>query len=150
MKRSDALVSLSRDHHAALVHALRLKRATVADLETTVAVFLAFLLGDGRRHFTLEESVVLPALPVGATALCDRVRAEHTRIYEAARALGGQPEVAPARALGHLLADHVRFEERELFAMVEELPDHILIDVARRLDGAETVSGSGGLDDAAR
>ena len=142
MKRSDALVSLSQDHHAALVHALRLKRATAAEVDTTVAVFLAFLVGDGRRHFALEESVVLPALPVGAAALADRVRTEHARIIDEAEALGGHPEVAAAHSLGRLLTDHVRFEERELFAAVEELPDHVLIEVATRLEVEGSVQPS--------
>jgi hypothetical protein len=126
MKRSPELAPLSRDHHVALQHALRLRRATEEDLEATVAVFLAFLLGEGGRHFVQEESILLPALPAGAANVGARLVVEHARIRGDARELGARPTVAAAHALGELLAAHVRFEERELFPMLER---HIQPDV---------------------
>jgi hypothetical protein len=134
MKRSPELAPLSRDHHVALDHALRLRRATASDLETTVAVFLAFLLGDGGRHFAREESVLLAALPAGAADAGERLVAEHARIRRDAEALGEKPSVPAARALGDLLAAHVRFEERELFPMLERhVPPDVLASIGSRL-----------------
>lgn len=134
MKRSPELTPLSRDHHVALEHALRLRRATEADLERTVAVFLAFLLGEGGRHFAQEEAILLPALPAGAAGFGARLVAEHVRIRCEAQALAAVPTVPAAHALGELLAAHVRFEERELFPMLEHhaRPD-VLATIGSRL-----------------
>lgn len=121
MKRSVALAPLSRDHHEALFAALTLKRATKpADGER----FLEFWRAHGRRHFQVEEEVLLPGWsdlagdpdpqPVA------RVATEHLAIRVGARraaagALGAEELVA----LGELLERHVRFEERELFPLIE-------------------------------
>jgi hypothetical protein len=137
MKRSAELAPLSRDHHVALAHTLRLRRADAATLETTVAVFLAFLLGDGRRHFAAEEAVLLPALPDDAADVGARMVAEHRRIREDAAALGARPDVGAAQALGELLNAHVRFEEGEVFPRLEELPGAGLAAIGRRLEAHE-------------
>ena len=119
MKRSSLLAPLSRDHHVALVHALRLRRATEGDLAAVVAGFLAFLLGPGREHFA-EEELLAPQVP--DACLAARMLDEHDEILRRAERLGEDPEVADARALGELLAGHVRFEERELFPLLETAP----------------------------
>ena len=116
MKRSARLAPLSRDHHVALWHALRLRRATGDDVAEVVAGFLAYLLGPGRRHFAEEEQLV-PEVP--DTALAARMLDEHDEILRRAERLGEDPQVAEARAVGDLLAGHVRFEERELFPLLE-------------------------------
>ena len=125
MKRSDALIPLSHDHHHALDAALRLRRADAGTVGNAVASFLEFWERDGARHFAIEEQLVLPALPetdeTWRTAT-ERIRAEHAEIRaRAARlaTLGGEERLAVAAELGAMLRDHVRFEERELFPMVE-------------------------------
>jgi|SRR5215217_8507334 len=133
MKRSAALATLSRDHHVTLAHALKLRRAGDHDVAATTAVFLAHLVGDGRRHFAQEEAVLVPALPPDAAPLGERMKAEHAEIIERAAALGAEPSVDAAHELGELLAEHVRFEERELFTAIETLPTDTLADIAERL-----------------
>jgi hemerythrin-like domain-containing protein len=124
MKRSAALAALSRDHHHALEAALRLRRAGAGDLDGAVALLHAFWEPRGRRHFEIEEQLILPALPQADAAWGEataRIRDEHARIRAAVDALparGGG--VDAAHALGQLLHDHVRFEERHLFALLEE------------------------------
>ena len=116
MKRSAQLAPLSRDHHVALVHALRLRRATEADVAAVVAGFLAFLLGPGREHFA-EEELLAPQVP--DACLAARMLDEHDEILRRAEQLGRDPRTEEAHAVGELLADHVRFEERELFPLLE-------------------------------
>ena len=111
MKRGARLAPLSRDHHVALVHALRLRRATDEDVAAVVAGFLAFLLGPGREHFA-EEELLAPRVP-------DACLDEHDEILRRAQQLGREPRTGEAHAVGELLADHVRFEERELFPLLE-------------------------------
>src|SRR5689334_2352619 len=108
MKRSPELQPLSHDHHHALDVARRLKRATEADLEDVRAYRDRFWAERGAAHFD-EEERMFNAGNVPAEML-DRMLREHAQIRAATVA-----SVAEAHALGTLLHDHVRFEERELF-----------------------------------
>jgi hypothetical protein len=144
VKRSAALAPLSRDHHQALEVALRLRRAQDADAAAAVERFQAFWHAIGSRHFEIEEELLLPALPESAPrwrAACERVRDEHARLRAAGDALAAQPSAADARAAGELLHDHVRFEERELFGLLEEgLDPDALRALGRAVDEAERAS----------
>jgi hypothetical protein len=123
MKRSPALTLLSRDHHHALEAALRLRRARADDLDAAVARLEKFWEPRGRRHFEIEEALILPAVPESDAEWresCARVLEEHEAIRTGAAALSAEPDVEAAHALGALLANHVRFEERQLFVLLEE------------------------------
>jgi iron-sulfur cluster repair protein YtfE (RIC family) len=119
MKRTAELAPLSRDHHVALEHALKLRRASEDDLGAVVAAFLAFLVTDGRAHFAQEEDLLAPQVPADHAHLAGRMQAEHDEILRRAEVLGRRLDVASARELGEVLSRHVRFEERELFPMLE-------------------------------
>lgn len=144
MKRSPALAVLSRDHHHALEAALRLRRAHTGDLDAAVAHLQAFWHPRGRRHFEIEERLILPALPPtdvdwrDATA---RVRDDHARIRRAVDALpsgGGEARLEAAHGLGRMLRDHVRFEERHLFELLEaRLPEADLARLGAAVERAE-------------
>jgi hypothetical protein len=145
VKRSAALAALSRDHHHALDAARRLRRAGGGDLDAALAHLQAFWDPRGRRHFEIEERLVLPALPETdpdwreATA---RVRDEHARIRAAVAAVlapgGDGDRVEAAHALGTLLHDHVRFEERHLFGLLEaRLPERDLAGLGEAIERAE-------------
>jgi hemerythrin HHE cation binding domain-containing protein len=134
MKRTPELAPLSRDHHVALEHALRLRRASTENAATAVAAFLAFLVDDGRAHFAQEEALLVPVVPPDRADLAKRMLDEHEEILHRATALGKCPEAAHARELGELLSRHVRFEERELFPLLEHrLPAKRLIEIGRDL-----------------
>jgi hemerythrin-like domain-containing protein len=128
VQRSEALAPLSRDHQHALYAALRLRRAERATITDAVEHFLRFFEDEGRRHFEIEEELVLPALPgddVDWSASVARVREDHEAIRAAAAELvSGGGDVDAARALGERLHDHVRFEERALFPMLEARLSH--------------------------
>ena len=126
MKRSPELAGLSRDHHRALEAALRLRRATAADLDDAVARFLEFWRDHGQRHFEIEEEVLLAALPEDDgewAATSRRIRGEHDEIRSGAAALETAPDAERARQLGALLNAHVRFEERDAFPLLERRLD---------------------------
>jgi hemerythrin-like domain-containing protein len=143
MKRSEALRELSRDHHRALEAALKLRRATDADAQQAAVEFLEFWRDHGALHFRLEEDVLLP----GAASHLDptdpdvvRVLTDHVEIRRRAGDLGDGADVGAAQlnALGEILTDHVRHEERVLFPMIEEaLSDDELAALAQRVDEAE-------------
>jgi hypothetical protein len=122
LKRSEALQSLSRDHHQALVLAQRLQRSD--DPGEAAAEFLEFWKTEGALHFRVEEEVLMPVwalLGTVQTEAAERLAAEHLRIRAAAMALAAEaPSLADVRELGTQLAAHVRFEERELFELIEQ------------------------------
>lgn len=123
MQRSDELSPLSREHHVALEMALRLKRAAPTDAEAVQAAFLRFFVDEGQRHFQAEEEFLLPAFARHAAAEDPdvvRVLVEHVELRRRAQDLAGGPvSLEDLHALGELLSDHVRHEERALFPRIE-------------------------------
>jgi hypothetical protein len=118
-KRSAALTPLSHDHQHALEAALRLRRAEPGTVADAIAHFRRFFEREGRRHFAIEEQLLVPALPDGDAEWApgvQRVLADHEAIRAQAERLH---PVADARSLGERLNAHVRFEERTFFAILE-------------------------------
>lgn len=125
MKRSQALISLSHEHHHALFVAKLMRDAT--EVEPTAGKFADFWNDEGALHFRIEEEVLLPGsdLP-GPSADPDvaRVFDEHLDIRRRAlRVLSGDASIDDLHQLGTVLADHVRFEERQLFPRIESSLD---------------------------
>jgi hemerythrin-like domain-containing protein len=129
MKRSTALIPLSRDHHHALVIAARLTRATPETAAAAREAFLEYWEQAGRRHFREEEEILLPAYAAHGDPhhqTVARVLCEHVDIRARADALARAPEPAvdALQDLGSALATHVRLEERGLFPLIEQtLPE---------------------------
>ncbi|MCX7169443.1 MAG: hemerythrin domain-containing protein [Proteobacteria bacterium] len=124
MKRSAALIQLSREHHAALVLAKRARRMNLAD-RVAVLRFMAEAAATFTRelepHFQIEETMLLPALTsAGETALVKRTLAEHEKLRWLAQQLQAE-DAAYITRFGAALEAHVRFEERELFARAESV-----------------------------
>lgn len=140
MKRSEALAMLSRDHHHALVVAQKLKRAEAETAEAARAQFLEYWNDEGRRHFQLEEELLLPAFASHGDArhpLVLRVLGDHVTIRSRAAQLAATsaPQTDALRELGVELSAHVRLEERELFPAIEAaIPPDELLALARALD----------------
>ena len=145
MKRSPALVPLGHDHHRALEAALRLRRATDESVSEDLAYFREFWADHvHRRHFEIEEELVLPAI-TGDQAwdeMAERVRRDHRQIRAWA---DSADSVGDAHTLGALLNDHVRFEERELFEFMEARLDPGELDrLGRKVEAARPEAlGSG-------
>jgi len=121
MKRAEALQPLSREHQGALAVAKALSEAE--DREAAARTLLEFWRADGRRHFRIEEEVLLPGWAFVAEvdwAGAERMLREHLEIRrQVLRTEAGEIDLDELRALGRLLHDHVRYEERQLFPEVE-------------------------------
>jgi hemerythrin-like domain-containing protein len=142
MKRAEAMRQLSRDHHKALVVAQSLRRVEAPGIQACALEFLAFWRDHGRRHFQVEEEVLLPAYERFATAEEDavvRVLTDHVTIRRRAADIeAGAKSVGSLRELGMILDDHVRHEERVLFPRIEQaLPATELGNLARAIERAE-------------
>jgi len=139
MKRSEALRSLSRDHHQALVVAQHLRRAD--NPEEAVGQFHQFWKESGRLHFRVEEEVLLPWWALLGTVdgeAAARVAREHLSIRRAAMSLDAETSLEQIHDLGEELEAHVRFEERELFPLLEaNLDEEALTRLANTVTEAE-------------
>jgi hemerythrin len=126
VKRHPALVPLSHDHHHELVRARSLRRAAGADAEGRLAAarpFLDFFARETLRHFRDEEEALFPLLGLEHPDIVRALR-EHNEIHGEVRTLraleaGGEVPPEALERLGSLVEAHVRWEERELFELVQ-------------------------------
>lgn len=131
MRRHDALIPLTHDHHHALARARRLRRA--ADGEDTAEQldaareFLRFFSEHTLLHFREEEEELFPLVvdEEGApTDLLTRILLEHVRLHRLVHRLeaeveGAHPTPETLREIGDTLKAHIRTEENELFPAIE-------------------------------
>jgi len=144
MKRSEALRTLSHQHHQGLFAALQLKRADRETAADAREAFIDFFEREGARHFRIEEELLLPAF--ARHAGCDepaivRVLTEHVELRRRGQDLEAEadPDEGALRELGERLERHIRFEERVLFPMIEEaLPPDELERLAAAIERAES------------
>ena len=141
-RRHETLIPLTHDHHHALAQARRLEHAAAsedgADRLTAANDFLNFYFGRAVRHFHEEEELFFAPLiddpeardPV-LRAVSDHLRL-HALVRRVKRGLSRKSvDTEVLRRISELLTEHVRFEEDELFPLVERLiPEEDLQDLA--------------------
>lgn len=123
MQRSPALQPLSREHHTALKLAQACERVAgssdAAEVERTCRRALAACASELKAHFEAEEQTLLPLLSgTREQPLAERTLAEHRQLYAMLDGLQ-RNDAATLGRFGQCLAAHVRFEERELFPVLE-------------------------------
>ena len=141
-RRHDALLPLTHDHHHALRNARMLRlaaeRGDPAARTEAVHAFLRFFRTEAVVHFREEEEVIFPLVALrerSPSAGIERVLKEHVLLHALVRELEGQAAADDLAAetmlaLAQLLHAHVRFEEDELFPLIEELAADELGDVS--------------------
>ena len=126
IKRHQALVSFSRDHHFGLLLVWKIKQglANAIDAERISNYVLYFFEKDLQQHFEEEEQILFPKLPVD-NVLRRRAEKEHAMIYDMIGQLrNDRTNEKLLLQFAETLKDHIRFEERELFAFLQ----HVLTD----------------------
>jgi len=125
MKRAAELRALSEDHHHGLVLATKAKLAATGEgavsaddlWKEVVRTFESEL----EPHFRIEESLIVPALEAaGASEPVRRLLEEHAALRDLTSPKNPRTPAA-LRRFGELLARHIRFEERELFELAQEV-----------------------------
>jgi hemerythrin-like domain-containing protein len=140
-RRHEALVPLTHNHHHALAQARRLRELRVDDpsgVRRAADDFVNFYLGRARHHFREEEELFFSPVVDDdrARKLVTRAVTEHLRLHAHVNRLRrqlsrGDIEIGVLRSIAELLASHVRFEEQELFPLIEGLiPEDDLLDLA--------------------
>ena len=138
MKRHESLISLSREHHGALILAQLLKKdapiykglPTTPEDKSTYAV--EFYKAELEKHFEEEEDLVIKKIR-GINSALDQVADEIIAEHVALRALfqdlhPGDGLVAKLNETGVVLEKHIRKEERLFFPMIQELCDEKILE----------------------
>ena len=131
-KRHETLIPLTHDHHHALAQARRLRDVAKSNDETQrrnlANDFINFYFGRAVRHFHEEEELFFAPLidHPEARDLVVRAVSDHLRLHALVRTVKRQVSEGEADQeildrISGLLTEHVRFEEQELFPMVERL-----------------------------
>ena len=125
MKRSPELRDLSEDHHHGLVLARKAKRAGSREGDLSVSEVWAEAEARFRAeldpHFGIEEAFIGAALErLGETKLAGRLYEEHASLRKFFVPEAGRGPADLSR-FGELLEKHIRFEERELFAVAQRV-----------------------------
>lgn len=132
MKRHKSLISLSNDHQHVLSLALKLKyskKPLSSTLQEEISSLKKTLFDkfekDIRPHFLLEETCLVPLFE--NNALLNQMLDEHKKLEGLYNKITKNTENwdlnhqrEKLNLLGELLDLHIRFEERELFPMIEE------------------------------
>lgn len=121
IKRSKALMPLSREHHFDLLLAWKLRKGLAYEVAPDrMAAYIRYLDENlMRAHFEDEEKELFSHFPEDQQV--QRALAEHRQVRNLVdRIVSGQQQDADSfNALADLVEAHVRFEERELFPYLE-------------------------------
>ncbi len=137
MKRHKSLISLSREHHLALVQAYNLRHLGSEKInlpaQEAVENFLSFWDEELVKHFRKEEEILLPKLARYSkdhTNEITQLLLEHLdlrcRLDELKSCVQSNqiPEFSTLNEFGEQLYKHIRFEEDIFFALIEKnLPE---------------------------
>ncbi|WP_415891376.1 hemerythrin domain-containing protein [Neptuniibacter sp. SY11_33] len=118
MKRVEALIPLSHDHHKALVtvkHINDLRKEADREVDEYWQAKREVIYRELKPHFDQEERALLPLLIGEGEPLADRLVADHKQLLSM---LDGD-DSSVANRFAELLKEHVRFEERNLFPWLE-------------------------------
>jgi hypothetical protein len=124
IKRHQALVSFSKEHHFGLLLVWKIRRGLLNAIsaERISRYVLFFFNEDLKTHFKEEEQMLFSKLPATDT-LRLQAEAEHEKIYLLAEAIAGAADEQDLlREFADTLETHIRFEERILF---NHLQNHI-------------------------
>jgi hemerythrin-like domain-containing protein len=137
MKRHPSLKKLSSDHHHGLVYSKKLISAagkTLAEAEEIFEMFSHFFNSELHDHFAEEENYLTPYFK--NNPLIERMQAEHKNmkaVFDVLKIEGSNLREGLA-AIGKMLNDHIRFEEKELFPMIEKtLSESELDEIGKKL-----------------
>jgi hemerythrin-like domain-containing protein len=147
-KRHESLILLARDHHEALLLALRLQQGTRAllklrshDPKQQARQVSAFCDQQLKRHFEEEETILFPVARINipsTQSIIGNLIKEH-RLMEDSISGFRSPAMeslgSDLQSFGKLLEHHVRTEDRTLFPIIEsQAPQMVLDDIQTQLE----------------
>jgi iron-sulfur cluster repair protein YtfE (RIC family) len=122
LKRHQALVSFSKDHHFALLLIWKIKQglAKAVSAERISDYVLSFFKEDLQQHFTEEEQLLFCKLPMD-DVLRKQAETEHKNTYQLVTSIQQNPDdIGLLQQFADTLEKHIRFEERTLFNHLQD------------------------------
>ena len=121
LKRSKELAPLSREHHDGLLFVWKIKQglANGTPIETLCSYTLWYWTNHIKPHFKEEEKVLVKFLPED-NGLVKQMFREHAQIRDLIISIDKEPDSSSLQLLAEFINNHIRFEERELFAYAEK------------------------------
>ncbi|MEJ7779616.1 MAG: hemerythrin domain-containing protein [Daejeonella sp.] len=129
MKRHTSLISLSREHHGALILARLLRqdappyKGLPGDAPGKADYALKFYQEEMIEHFHEEEKVIslVRGINPELDILFHEMEQEHTQLHELFSLINNNSDLpGHLDKLGRVLEDHVRKEERQIFPMIQD------------------------------
>lgn len=121
IKRSKELAPLSREHHDGLQFVWKIKQGLENDtpIELIRDYVRWFWINHIKPHFKDEEKVLLQYLPADNILVKQMIK-EHAQIRDMLISLDHKAEKVTLKMLADFIRNHIRFEERKLFAFAEK------------------------------
>ncbi len=146
MKRHEALVPLSDEHHQGLIWSRRFRNVreeiSADETQDLVDAFMPVWHSEINPHFRKEEQILLPLFARTGVSLSDSILEmlkQHVIIRRDVLLLQEAPAAGVLNRLGSVLQDHIRLEEREVFPLIErESGDDLLARIGRALQAEES------------
>lgn len=123
IKRSKALVQLSREHHFGLLQAWQIRHDLTIDVpaELISRYVIDYFEKDLRGHFRKEEEYLFSKLPAG-DPLREQAEKEHKQLYALVDTIiQNRTDKELLLQFAGFLSEHIRFEERVLFNHLQEI-----------------------------
>ena len=122
IKRSTALIPFSKDHHFALLLIWKIRQGLRFDIETLrMGTYINFFFENNlKEHFKEEEELLFTQLDENDDL---RLSAEkdHAMLSLLNENIKLQPTIANIKEFADKLEEHIRFEERLLFAHLQSI-----------------------------
>jgi len=134
IKRHEALVSFSRDHHNGLLLTWKVRQGLKNGVDIDrIAKYVEFRFREElEQHFKDEEEYLFSELPK-ENEMRQRAEKDHEAIRNLVSQISSQKNDANALTrFADELEKHIRFEERELFNEIQKIPEERLIPIATR------------------
>jgi hemerythrin-like domain-containing protein len=143
MQRTQQLVPFSHDHHHGLVVCRRIQEGLKQKIDPgrIINYVRDFWLKDLAQHFEEEENLLLPLLEE-TNVFVKRTIEEHRGLRTLIDQMSEEDDEAKEpllTAFADLLKAHIRFEERELFPLLEQkVNPERLTEVTKSLESRDT------------
>jgi iron-sulfur cluster repair protein YtfE (RIC family) len=130
LKRHQALVPYSWEHHAGLMFILNIRKGLKNNIASDrITKYVKFFFNeDLKQHFRDEELNLFPLLPAN-NVLRTQAELEHRDIHHLIEKMDAdKSNISLLTQFSDMLDNHIRFEERILFPHIQkhiELPDVI-------------------------
>jgi hemerythrin-like domain-containing protein len=126
IKRSSEIAPLSREHHDGLLLCWKIRSGIKNELDAgrITGYVLFYWETHLKAHFLDEEKYLFPLLSADHPKLAQAIR-EHGELVQQINNLQKTQTYSALSKFADELEAHIRFEERDLFNVIEQLADNV-------------------------